>query len=277
MIDLHCHSTASDGSLAPAEVVARAAARGVRVLALTDHDTTDGLAEAAAAGEAAGVAVRTGVELSVRAPQGTLHLLGYFPGDAPEAFTDRLHGLAESRRGRAARIVARLAELGYPVDLGEVLGSASTSIGRPHIADALVRAGHVRSRTEAFDRLLHDRGPAYVGYDRLTPEQAIRMVRDGGGAPVLAHPGSLGLPARHLDAYVQGLAAAGLVGIEVHRPEHTGEERRRYGRLARVHGLVPSGGSDFHRPGDGVEPGDTGDPALPADTLDRLLERAAAG
>lgn len=271
LIDLHAHTTASDGALTPTELVTRAAGRGVAVLALTDHDTVGGVEAAVAAAAPLGVRVVPGVELSVRAPQGTLHLLGYFPAVPGEPLRSRLTALAESRRGRAARIVARLAELGAPVDLDEVLASAAGSVGRPHIADALVRAGYASSRTNAFDRYLSDRGPAYVPYDRLTPVDAIRLVRDSGGVPVLAHPASLGMSDRHLQSFVHSLASAGLAGIEVHRPDHGPEQRRQYGRLARSLRLVPCGGSDFHRPGDGVEPGDTGTPPLPPDTLGRLL------
>ncbi|HWH14080.1 MAG TPA: PHP domain-containing protein [Miltoncostaeaceae bacterium] len=271
MIDLHTHSTASDGVLAPADLVARAAGRGVTVLALTDHDTLEGIPAARAAAEAAGVQLVPGVELSVTAPQGSMHLLGYLPADAPEPLASRLRAFREGRRGRVARMVERLEALGAPVDLDDVLQRAAGSVGRPHVADALVDAGHVASRAEAFERYLGDRGPAYVAYDRLAPEEAVRLVRASGGVPVLAHPASLRMGERHLRSFVQRLGAAGLAGIEVHRPDHDVVQRREYGRLARTLGLLPAGGSDFHRPGDGPEPGDTGPVPLPAETAARLL------
>ncbi len=276
MIDLHTHSTASDGDHAPAELVRRAAARGVRVLALTDHDTMDGVAEAMAAGQEAGVRVVPGVELSVRVPRGSLHMLAYFPSPSPQPLGEHLAAARAARTDRAARIVDALAELGAPIDLGDVMARAGGNVGRPHIADALVAAGHCSSRRQAFDQYLGDHGPAYVGYDAPTPTEALALIRDSGGAAVLAHPASMGLPARHLTSAVQRLAARGLAGIEVHRPEHDAVRRREYARLARAFGLVACGGSDYHRPGDGVEPGDTGDPPLDPDAADALLERIPA-
>lgn len=276
MIDLHTHSTASDGDHAPADLVHRAAGRGVRVLALTDHDTMDGVAEAVAAGEEAGVRVIPAVELSVRVPRGSLHMLGYFPTTSPQPLGDHLAAAHAARIDRAARMVANLAALGAPVALDDVLARAQGNVGRPHIADALVAAGHCSSRRQAFDQYLSDRGPAYVGYDAPTPTEALALIRASGGVAVLAHPASLGLPAGHLASAVQRLAARGLAGIEVHRPEHDAVRRRAYVRLARAFRLVPSGGSDYHRPGDGVEPGDTGDPPLDPGTADALLERAVA-
>lgn len=271
MVDLHTHSTASDGALEPDELVARAADRGVRVLALTDHDTMAGVARAQAAADVHGVRLIPGVELSVRIAPGSMHLLGYFPAGVPAALTERLERLAAGRRERAARIVERLAELGAPIALDDVLVRAAGNVGRPHIADTLVDAGFASSRRQAFDQYLGDRGPAYVAYQTLGPVEAVRLVRACGGAAVLAHPASLRLGERDLRAAVQRLASAGLAGIEVHRPEHDGVQRREYARLAKSLRLVPCGGSDFHRPGDGVEPGDTGDPPLAADAVDLLL------
>src|SRR5690606_32209570 len=157
-------------------LVALAADCGVGVLAVTDHDTVAGVAEAARAGAALGVRVVTGVELSVRAPNGSLHLLGYFPGAAPPAFVERLAQMADARRDRARRIVDRLDALGVPVVFEDVVDRAGGPVGRPHIADALVAAGHVRSRQDAFDRYLADGGPAWVPHEGLQPDEAVRMV-----------------------------------------------------------------------------------------------------
>jgi hypothetical protein len=243
------------------------------VLAVTDHDTLAGNREAGARGAELGVRVIPGIELSVKRPRGSMHLLGYFTEPEPEPLAGRIAEFHERRRTRARDMVERLAELGAPVDWDDVLARAGGPVGRPHVAEALVAAGHVADRQEAFDRYLADGRPAHVGAEGLTPEEAVELVRASGGAPVLAHPASLGLVWRELDPFVGRLARAGLAGIEVHRPEHSGEQRARYGELARRWRLVPSGGSDFHRPESPLRPGDTGEPPLPPDTVDRLLER----
>jgi predicted metal-dependent phosphoesterase TrpH len=239
---------------------------------VTDHDTLDGVAEAVAAGRRLGVRVVPGVELSVKAPSGSMHLLGYFREEAPQPLAGRLDELRAARERRAHRIVERLAELGAPVAFEDVAARAGGPIGRPHLAEALVAAGHARDRQDAFDRYLADGGPAWVPHTGLTPVEAVRLVADSGGAAVLAHPASLRMALDALGAFVQSLAAAGLRGIEVHRPDHTPERRDAYAALARRHGLVPSGGSDFHRPGEGLALGDTGEPPLPPGTIARLLE-----
>jgi hypothetical protein len=200
-----------------------------------------------------------------------MHLLGYFREAAPEPLAGRLAGLRAERAARAERIVARLVALGAPVSLEDVIARAGGAIGRPHIADALVAAGHARDRQDAFERYLADGGPAYVPHAGMGPEEAIRLVVDSGGAPVLAHPASLRMDSQRLASFVLRLRGWGLAGIEVHRPDHTPERRRELAQLAHRAGLVPCGGSDFHRPEDPLRPGDTGDPPLPADTIDRLL------
>lgn len=248
-----------------------AAAAGVGVLAVTDHDTLDGVAAALGAGRALGVRVIPGVELSVRAPSGSMHLLGYFRDAAPRPLVERLAELRAAREARARLMVERLAAAGAPVSFDDVAGRAAGPIGRPHLADAVVAAGHARDRQDAFDRFLCDDGPAAVPHRGIGPEDAVRLVTESGGAAALAHPASLRLAADALSAVVARLATAGLRGIEVHRPDHTPQRRDAYAALARRHGLVPTGGSDFHRPCDDVRPGDTGAPPLPADAIDRLL------
>lgn len=241
------------------------------ILAVTDHDTMGGVAEAMESGADRGVRVVAGVELSVRAPSGSLHLLGYFPGPRPSPLTERLAALREARERRAHRIVERLGALGAPVDFEDVSARAAGAIGRPHVADALVAAGHARDRQHAFDRYLADGAPAWVPHEGLEPREAIALVLDSGGAPALAHPASLRMQPRELAAYVGRLAGWGLRGIEVHRPEHTPERRAALSRLARSTGLVETGGSDFHDPADALRPGDTGRPPLPPEAIDRLL------
>jgi predicted metal-dependent phosphoesterase TrpH len=244
----------------------------VERLALTDHDTMAGVPEAMRAGAAAGVAVVPGIELSVRVPHGSMHLLGYFGQAAPLPLAGLLDGLAARRRERAARIVRQLADLGAPVDLADVEARAAGPVGRPHVAEALIAAGHVADRREAFERYLADGAPAYVPSAGLSPDEALAAVVDSGGAPVLAHPASLALDPQRLEAFVRRLAERGLRGIEVHRPEHLPAQRGAFGRLARRAGLVAAGGSDFHRAEGPFGLGDTGDPPLPADALERLFE-----
>lgn len=251
--------------------MALAAAAGVEVLAVTDHDTLAGLPEAIAAGHGLGVRVVAGIELSVRAPSGSMHLLGYFRDAAPEPLSARIGALREARADRARRIACRLAELGAPVAFEDIAGRAAGAIGRPHIADALVGAGHARDRQDAFERYLADGGPAWVPHEGLGPQEAIGLVRDSGGAAVLAHPASLRMEARALAAFVRRLVGWGLAGMEVHRPEHTPERRAAFAELAHRNRIVAAGGSDFHRPEDRLRPGDTGDPPLPPDAIERLL------
>jgi len=176
---------------------------------------------------------------------------------------------------RAREMVARLNDMGIALDFDDVLaGAAGAPLGRPHIAEALIRAGHVADRKEAFDRYLADGRPAYVGSDGLAVEEGVVLVRESGGAPVLAHPATLRLDDSHLDPFVGRLARAGLAGIEVHRPEHSPDQFAGYGALARKYDLIPSGGSDYHRPTSPHHPGATGVPPLPEETVDRLLAAA---
>jgi 3',5'-nucleoside bisphosphate phosphatase len=242
----------------------------VAVLAVTDHDTVDGVAAAREAGERLGVRVLAGVELSARVPAGSMHVVGLFPGDPPESLVAALAALRAAREERARRILERLAELGAPVAFADVRARAAGPIGRPHVADALVAAGHAADRGDAFARFLGDGGPAAVPHRGPGPEAVVRLVADAGGAAVLAHPRSLGLAPAELDALLGELRAAGLRGVEVHRPDHAAAERDLYGALARRHGLVAGGGSDFHGPGD-PEPGDTGHPPLPPGCVARLI------
>ena len=273
--DLHLHTNRSDGSHDPADLVEYAAERGVEVLAITDHDTMAGVAEADAAGRAIGVTVIPGIELSIKVPHGSMHLLGYFTEPAPEPLAGLIAGFGDKRVERAREMVDRLNDMGVVLDWDDVLdGAAGAPLGRPHIAEALMRAGHVSERKEAFDLYLGDGRPAYVGSDGLDVEEGITLVRESGGAPVLAHPYTLRLDDAHLDPFVGRLAQAGLAGIEVHRPEYSPDQFAAYGALARKYGLIPSGGSDYHRPTSPNHPGATGDPALPEETVDRLLAAA---
>jgi len=274
MIDLHAHTRASDGSQTPTEVVTRAARRGVTVLAITDHDTVAGLPEAIAAGQRLGVSVIPGVELSVRPPQGQLHILAYLPTADPPGLVGVLADLRSAREVRAEQIAAKLADLGAGIDMARVRARVGSSIGRPHLADALVEAGHATGRADAFARFLGDGQPADVPHQLLDPQTALGLVAEAGGVAALAHPASLRLGMRGLESYAARLHHLGLWGIEVHRPEHTPEQRDGFARTARRLGLVATGGSDFHDPDAGrSDLGDTGVPPLPAHVAD-LIHRA---
>jgi predicted metal-dependent phosphoesterase TrpH len=277
VIDLHCHTTASDGALAPAELVAHAHELGVTVLGVTDHDTIGGLEEALAAGDRLGLRVVPGVEISVRGPKGSMHLLGYFEAPRPEPLATRIEEISAFRANRNRMIVERLCELGVPVAWEDVERRARGQVGRPHIAEALVAAGHVETKQEAFDRYLAAGMPGYVEAGSLGPVEAVELICRSGGAPVLAHPSTLKLEPGPLSEVVGEMRAAGLRGLEVYRPDHDDDERALFLHLCDEHDLVPSGGSDYHRSGDakGVEPGDTGALPVPEDTLSRLLARTS--
>ena len=247
-IDLHTHSTASDGSLTPTELVEHAALLGIEVIALTDHDTLDGISDAAVAAEAAGVELIPGVELSLDWDRGGMHMLVLWlePGSGP--LQDRLAELQEARNNRNARIVGRLNELGLSITLGEVETEAGTgSVGRPHFAAVMVRKGYVTDIEEAFDEYLANGRPGYMSRQRFRPEEAIELARRSGGVPVLAHPHTMGLDNQaEVEAMMRRLSDAGLVGIECHYGSYTADERSGYVRMARRFGLLPAGGSDFH-------------------------------
>jgi predicted metal-dependent phosphoesterase TrpH len=268
--DLHCHSTASDGLLTPSELAEHAYALGLETLALTDHDTLAGLGEAAAAADRLGIRFIAGTEISVRPPSGSMHLLAYLPAADAEPLATRIQAIADYRGSRNERIVQKLNELGYALEWDDVARRAKGRVGRPHIAAALVDAGHVATTQDAFDRLLADGQPAYVDAGSLGPEEAVEVVAASGGAPVLAHPYSLRMGDAELERFVQGLARHGLRGVESYRPDHDDAQRAFTLRLCARADLVPTGGSDWHGRPDGPGLGDAGPVPLPADTLERL-------
>lgn len=267
-VDLHTHSLRSDGALEPAELVRRAAANGVRVQALSDHDTLAGIPEAMAAGDALGVRIIPATELNTESEWGDVHVLGYFLDPADEALEHRLRWLRENRGRRVELMVERLRELGYRITLERVIELAQGgSLGRPHIASALFEAGHVPSYDAAFDTLIAKNSPAYAARVGLTPLEAVELVRAHGGVPSLAHPGTV----VGLEALLPLLARAGLAGIECHYDSHTPEYTEYCLTLASRHGLVPTGGSDFHGRGEhGAEPGGV---PVPAETVTLLEAR----
>jgi len=246
-VDLHIHTTASDGLYAPSEIVRRAAEAGLTAIAVTDHDTVAGLDEALDAGRRIGLEVLTGTEISAEFPNGTMHILGYGFDLRHPALIDALQKYRRFRDERNPQILAKLAELGMPIRYEDVLAKAGgESVGRPHIAQALLEAGYVASVDQAFQLYLARGCPAYVNRQRVSPEEAIRMIRDAGGVAVLAHAGQLKRTMQEVRRIVAGLAAAGLDGIEVWHPDHSADDMRALAVLARQLGLAATGGTDYH-------------------------------
>jgi len=268
-IDLHTHSLHSDGSHTPAELVAMARAAGVAALALTDHDTIAGLPELHLAATSPGptLTIIDGVELSATAGQNDIHILGYFVSSAHEPFCAALQNFQEGRLRRAESMVARLNALGVAITLADVQRHAGGgSLGRPHVALALLEAGYVETFDQAFGRYLGHRGPAFVSKPHFQPEEAVELIRQAGGVSVLAHPGTA-----NRDDLLPRLKAAGLSGIEVWHPKHGPGQVAHYRRIAAEFDLVPSGGSDFH----GAKVGDVriGMSDVPESTLVELRAR----
>jgi hypothetical protein len=243
VIDLHLHTTASDGALAPSVLVRAARAAGLTVISITDHDTTAGLDEAATAAAGVGIDLVPGIEISAVADGRDVHMLGYFIETGAAALVEFL---LRQRADRIRRIVAmteRLATLGFPIDPSPILAAADRgrSVGRPQVASALVAAGHVPTRNDAFRRFLEHGGPAYVPRDGATPEDVIEVIHSSNGIASVAHPG-----VSHRDHCLPELARAGLDAIEVRHPDHDPETERRYRSLAADLGVLVTGGSDFH-------------------------------
>jgi 3',5'-nucleoside bisphosphate phosphatase len=245
-VDLHTHSTYSDGLLSPAMLVEEAASRGVRILALTDHDTVAGIGEARVAGERLGVEIIPGVELSAALPGGgEVHLLGYFVDVEDSDFLAQLAGYARARSERMERMVERLNRIGAPVAIERVREIAGHgTVGRPHLGRALVEAGYAEDLSDAFARFIGGGKPAFVPRPRVDPRDAIALVRAAGGVPVLAHPFSTG----GVESVLDRLVPAGLAGMEVDYGEYTPEVREILRQIAARRGLIATGGSDYHGP-----------------------------
>lgn len=247
MIDLHAHTTASDGSLTPTELVALAQATGLRALAVTDHDTTAGVAEAVAAGKAAGVEVVPGVELSVEYPHGQFHLLGYLIDTAASVLPARLADLQERRATRNDRMLARMQEGGLPISMEDVVAEAGGGlVGRPHMALALVKKGVVATTQEAFDRYLGAGTPFNIPKERLSPVEAIDLIHAAGGKAVLAHPYTIKLAGDAFEAEMARLRGLGLDGLEAYYSQHSAEQVAAFLAVAERLGLKVTGGSDYH-------------------------------
>ncbi len=246
-IDLHTHSTHSDGSFLPERLVELAKRKGLRAIALTDHDTVAGVEEAVLAGEALDVEVVPGVEISAQFGPGTMHILGYYIHPTHQELIDALKKLQQARAARYPRIIERLQTLGLKITTAEVLDLSCNQVGRPHIAQALLRRGYVSSLGEAFSRYLKKGAAAYVEKFRFPPDEAIGLIRGAGGVASLAHPFTLGLEEpKKLTRVAEELQAMGLEGIEVFYPEHTEKMTALCDNVAKRLGLLRTGGSDFH-------------------------------
>jgi predicted metal-dependent phosphoesterase TrpH len=243
-VDLHTHSTASDGKLTPEEVVRKAAALGIKYLALTDHDTVDGIIPAIETARAfPRLTFIPGVEVSTDVPEGEIHVLGYFIDYTSPELTARLKRFRDSREGRARGIVDKLAGLGIDIDYRRVLEIAGEgSIGRPHIAQAMLEKGYISNFKEAFDKYIGREGPAYVEREKMTPEEAVALILRSGGIPVLAHPFTVTDP----EVRAAELKKAGLVGIEAYYKDNTPEVTEATLKIAKDNGLIATGGTDYH-------------------------------
>jgi predicted metal-dependent phosphoesterase TrpH len=279
-IDLHAHSTASDGTDTPAELVANAAAAGLDVVAITDHDTTSGWAQAVAA-LPAGLRLVPGAELSCRSSDGrgghcTVHLLAYlFDPSSPAVVAEHARARAE-RRTRLATMAGRMAADGFPVSADELLANLpeDSTAGRPHIAMALVRAGTVSTVDEAFERFLDDRGRYYVPSSRTPVESSIETIAEAGGVTVLAHAFAHHRGPTITEEVIRELADAGLAGLEVDHPDHGAEARARLRGLADDLGLITTGSSDYHGTNKVLR---LGQETTPPEMLDAIVSRASGG
>ena len=273
-VDLHLHTTASDGRLSPTELVKLLGERGLRIASITDHDSTEGLSEAYAAKEQfPDLRLIPGIELSTEAGDSEIHVLGYFLDWKDKEFQRVLSGFREGRVGRGRAMVNRLEELGLPLEWERVLHFAGDgAVGRPHIALAMVEKGYVPGVKDAFDLYLGRDGPAYVDRQKLSPVDAVGIIRGVGGAAVLAHPSYV----KNLDAHLVRMKDAGLAGMEVYYSHYPPKTVRKLREIAKRFDLLPCGGSDYHALGQDDErlPGHIGPPE---EVVEALRARCARG
>jgi predicted metal-dependent phosphoesterase TrpH len=273
-VDLHIHTTASDGKFSPAEIVQKAVASGLEYIAITDHDSVNGVLPAqAAARNFAELTVIGGVEINTDVPWGELHILGYYLDTTCSELITRLEKLGDSRKDRARKIIAKLQGLGINIDYERVKELAGTgSVGRPHIAQAMMEKAYISTLKEAFDKYIGRHGPAYVERDKITPVGATHLILKAKGLPVLAHP----YTCEHPEIIISELKAAGLAGVEVYYPSHTPQQVHSLLQLARSFDLVPTGGSDFHGLDSLNEP-PLGSLKVPLKSVERLREKILGG
>ncbi len=265
--DLHIHTTASDGRLTPSEAVQRAAKLGLKIISITDHDTVGGIDEALAeARKFPGLMVIPGIEMGADVPWGEMHILGYFVDPYSATFCQQLEMLRNSRITRTQKMVSRLADMGISLNWEHVMSiAAGASIGRPHIAQAILERGYVTILQEAFEKYIGDDSPAYVQREKLGPIETLELIMEAGGLPVLAHPAKT----ENLDSILDELKPAGLVGMEVYYKDYSPQTRDRLAGIADKHGLIRCGGSDYHGfEDDGNEIGRSG---VPQETVGQLI------
>ena len=271
-VDLHIHSTSSDGKFSPEEIVRKAAEAGLSVIAITDHDSVDGIAPALEeAQKYPRLRMIPGIEISTFVPKGEVHVLGYFIDYTHPELLATLSTMRDSRLEQAQGIIARLRDLGMPVEWQRVIEIAGGgSIGRPHIAQAMLEQGYIASIKEAFDEYIRWGGPAYVERTKVTPLEATRLILEINGLPVLGHPLTIDEP----ETVIAELTKGGLVGIEVYYKDYTAEERKALARLAGKYNLIATGGSDYH----GLDPSTEtmmGEADVPLESAEQLINRAA--
>jgi 3',5'-nucleoside bisphosphate phosphatase len=269
--DLHLHTTASDGRLEPGEIVSLAKRVGLDVIAITDHDTIEGVVPAlTAAHDSSSLTVIPGVEINTDVPRGEVHILGYFIDYTDKKLASTLQKLRDSRRERAQKMIAKLGELGMKIDwqrVNELVQGGS--VCRPHIAQALFEKGYVSSEKEAFDKYIGHNGPAYVERYKLLPVEAVKLILDAHGLPVLAHPADI----TDLDELVTKLKAVGLVGLEVYYRDYGSEVVAGLAKIAKQYDLITTGGTDYHAFGDGVEV-EIGEAITPTRSVEQLFAAA---
>ena len=247
MIDLHVHSVYSDGTDTPAELIRLAEARGLKAMALTDHDTVGGILPLLEAASSSPVEAVPGIELSAECNHGTMHILGYFIDPTCSALLKKIEKVQSGREVRNMEILKKLNKLGYVLLWSDVEQQAGCDvIGRPHFADALMERGHVKSRKAAFDLLLAKGRPAYAERYRYTAGECIDLIRQAGGVSVLAHPATIYLPDDELKELVRGMKEQGLGGIEVYYAEHKPENIKKFSAWAEEFDLICTGGTDYH-------------------------------
>jgi len=261
--DLHLHSAASDGQFTPSELVTMALERHLLAIAITDHDTTAGIDEALDAARGTELEVIPGVEISCDVPRQELHVLGYYIDHHDSALEEKLRTFRQARLQRAKEMLAKLAAIGFPLEwevVAELAGG--DSVGRPHIAQAMAKMGYVASTDEAFDLYIGRNGPAYVERYKLSPLEAVSLIKEAQGLPVLAHP-------LEVMQFVPSLVEGGLVGLEVYYDGYSPEDIQKLANLARKYDLIPTGGSDFHG-SDVLDTVEMGGIEVPMESLKRL-------
>jgi predicted metal-dependent phosphoesterase TrpH len=270
-VDLHTHSTTSDGLLAPSQLLRQAHEAGLDLIALTDHDSTDGVFEATETGTQEGVQVIPGVEVNTTLPdrRGEAHVLGYYVDMADTRFQENLRFIREARVRRAEQMVERLRAQGFDVTWERVRELAKGTVGRPHIALALMERGYASSIADAFDKYISPGKPAYVPRYKLSPQDAVRLIRAAGGVPVLAHPGGI---AELSEQVLPDLTQIGLLGLECYYGDYDEATVSRLAGVAAQFGLIATGGSDYHGPN--VHPTPLGGRYVPPEAVGRLFAAA---